>query len=205
MGQKINPQSLRLAKNKNWDSNWFSKKDYANNILEDFTIRKDVVAKFPPATIESIKINRERGGDVRVLIYTPKPGILIGKSGKGIEELKNYLEKRINRKIKIEIFEINNPETSAQIVAENIAYQLAKRVSWRRAINMAIQKAKDARARGIKITVSGRLGGVEIARRENFISGSVPTQTLKSEIDFAKVDSFTKFGTIGIKVWIYKG
>ena len=205
MGQKINPKSLRLVQTKNWCSKWFSKKKYPEMAFEDLTIRKQILERFLPGTIESIEIERERGGDIRVLIHTPKPGVLIGRSGKGIEELKNFVEKRIQKKVKIEVIEVDRPETIAQIVAENIGHQISKRVSYRRAVNMAMGRAKDAGVSGIKITIAGRLGGVEIARRENFITGSVPSQTLRFEIDFAKVDAHTKYGIIGIKVWIYKG
>jgi len=204
MGQKINPESLRLVQNKKWKSKWFSKRNYPQMIIQDLYIRKEIKDKFNPGTIESIEIERERGGDIKVLIYTPKPGVLIGRSGKGIEELKNFLEKRMKNKVKIEIFEVDKPETRAQLIAENIGYQIAKRVSYRRAINMAIEKAKEMGVIGIKIIISGRLGGVEISRREKFGSGSVPTQTLKSEINFGKFDAYTKYGIIGIKVWIFK-
>ncbi len=205
MGQKISPKSLRLAQTKDWSSKWFSKKQYPEMVFEDFNIRKQILGKFLPGTIKSIEIERERGGDIRILVHTPKPGVLIGRSGKGIEELKNFIEKRVKNKVKIEVIEVEQPETIAQIVAENIAHQISRRVSYRRAVNMAMGRAKDGGVSGIKITISGRLGGVEIARRENFISGSVPSQTLRSEIDYAKVDAHTKYGTIGIKVWIYKG
>jgi len=205
MGQKINPKTLRLPQNKNWGSRWFSKRNYPQLALEDLNIRKLIKEKYSLATIENIVIERERAGDIKVIIYTPKPGVLIGRSGKGTEELKAFLDKRLNKKTKIEIFEVDSPETRAQIIAENIAYQISKRVSYRRAINMAIEKAKERKVLGIKIAIAGRLGGLEIARRENFIYGSVPSQTLKSKIDFAKVDAYTKYGIIGIKVWVYKG
>ncbi|HLC38641.1 MAG TPA: 30S ribosomal protein S3 [Patescibacteria group bacterium] len=204
MGQKVNPESLRLPLNKNWHSKWYSKKNYPQIVMEDLNIRKEIKAKFSLGTIELIEIVRERGGDIKILIYTPKPGVLIGRSGKGTEDLKNYLDKKIGKKVKIEIFEVHDPDTRAQIIAENIAFQLARRVAYRRAVNMAIERAKDAGAIGIKIEIGGRLNGAEIARREKFGSGSIPTQTLKIPLDFAKVDAFTKYGTIGIKVWVYK-
>lgn len=205
MGQKINPKSLRLVQNKNWQSKWFSKKDYPKMAFEDLNIRNHILEKFLPGTIESIGIERERGEDIKILINTPRPGVLIGRSGRGTEELKNFIEKRIGKKVKIEILEVDKPEIRTRIVAENIAHQISRRISYRRAVNMAIERAKEAGVSGIKVTVSGRLGGVEIARKENFISGSVPTQTLKADIDFAKVDAHTKYGMIGVKVWIYKG
>jgi len=205
VGQKINPKSLRLEINKKWQSKWFARKDYPKMILEDLNIRKLIKEKYGLGTIEKIEIERERGGDLKIIITTPKPGVLIGRSGKGTEELKNYLEKNIQKKIKIDILETESPETSAQLIAENIAYQISKRVSYRREINMEIERAKENKAAGIKIAISGRLGGVEIARREKYGYGSVPTQTLKSEIDFAQVDAYTKYGIIGIKVWVYMG
>jgi small subunit ribosomal protein S3 len=205
MGQKVNPNSYRLQINKNWGSRWFSKREYPKMTMEDFNIRKLVKAKYNLGTIEKIEIERERGGDVKVIIKTPKPGIIIGRNGQGSEDLKKYLEDELHLKIKIEVFEVSSPETSAQIIGENIAYQIAKRISYRRAINMAIEKAKDNKVSGIKITISGRLGGVEIARRESFSFGSIPTQVLKSVIDYAKVDALTKYGIIGIKIWVYMG
>lgn len=203
MGQKISPISLRLPQTKNWKSKWFSKKNYPKMVLGDLNIRKQILTKFLPGTIESIEIERERGGEIKIIIRTPRPGVLIGRNGKGIDDLKNFIEKIIKNRVKIEVFEIDKPEIRAQIVAENIGHQISKRVSYRRAINIAMERAREAGALGIKITIAGRLGGLEIARRENFISGSVPTQTLKINIDYAKVDAHTKFGIIGIKVWIY--
>lgn len=204
MGQKISSVSLRLPLSKDWKSKWFSKKDYPVLILEDFQIRKSLKSRFPLATISKIEIDRKRGGDISIAIYTSKPGILIGRSGKGIEDLKNFLEKRINKKIKLEVFEIKEPDSDTVLVAENIAWQISRRVAYKRAIKAAIDRAQKAKVLGIKITVSGRLQGAEIARTETLSFGSIPSQTLRAPVDFAAVDALTKFGVIGIKVWIYK-
>ena len=151
-----------------------------------------------------MKIDRKRGSDILVSIFTSKPGVLIGRSGKGIEELKNFLKKRIKKNIKLEVFEVSDPDARAQLIAENIAWQIKKRIAYKRTAKFAIDKAQKAGVLGIKIVISGRLGGVEIARREIFSWGSIPTQTLRANIDFAKFDANTKFGVIGIKVWIHK-
>lgn len=204
MGQKISPISLRLGLKKDWKSKWFSQKEYALQIKEDEQIRNLIRSRFSLGTLGLIEIERDRG-EVKVKIHTAKPGVVIGRSGKGTEELKNFLEKKVGKKINIEIFEIDKPTLVAQIIAENMAYQIEKRVAYRRAAKLAIDRAIEAGAKGIKVTISGRLGGVEIARKETLIAGSIPTQTLRADIDFAKVDAKTTYGVIGVKVWIYKG
>jgi small subunit ribosomal protein S3 len=204
MGHKVNPLSLRLLINKNWRSNWINTKKYAQFVEEDFLIRKMIRTRYPLGTIGLIRINRDRA-ETKIIIETAKPGIIIGRNGQGIEELKLMLLKKFQKKFALEAFEIQKPEIDAQIVAENIAFQIEKRVAYRKAVKQAIERALKAGALGFKSVVAGRLNGAEIARREKFAQGSVPSQTLRADIDFAKVVAFTKFGTIGIKVWIYKG
>lgn len=215
MGQKVNPISFRLPINKNWKSKWFGKNNFAKYISEDLEIRRVVEKKFgKTAGISRVEILRDHEATT-VNIHTSKPGIMIGRSGQGINDLRAYILKNVTAfrildsgkqpKIKIEILEIKNMETNAQLVAENIAIQLEKRIPYKRAIKQSIQKAMDSRIKGIKIQVAGRLGGAEIARSEKYGDKSVPLSRLKAEIDYGQATSFTTFGTVGIKVWIYTG
>ena len=204
MGQKINPKSIRLGLRKNWDSQWFSDKKYCDFVIEDYQIRKSVSEKLPKGAIGDVKIER-RTGEVNVNVHTSRPGIVIGRSGQGTIDLKNMLQKKIKDKINVNIIEIRKPELHACLVAQNIAYQLEKRVAFRRAMKQAIQRAIEAGAKGIKVKVSGRLGGADIARSETLSAGSIPLQTFRAEIDYSCVDAITTYGTIGVKVWIYTG
>lgn len=212
MGQKINPVSFRLPITRVWQSKWFAnKKDYSKNVLEDLKIRKLLSDKFSKtAGINYIEIKRFRD-QLEVVIYSSRPGILIGRSGQGILEIRKSIAQNIktltgkSERIKLEIIEVKNPDLVSAIVAQNIALQLEKRINIKRAVKQTIEKVMQARAKGVKIQVSGRLGGAEIARQETYGKGSIPLGRLRAEIDFAKVDAFTTYGTIGIKVWIYKG
>jgi len=216
MGHKVNPISFRLPINKNWQSKWFADKDFASMLASDIEIRETLAKKFAKsAGVSLVEIIRDQDS-IKLVIHTSKPGILIGRSGQGIIELKAYLIKSCPRlrnpktglaakKIDLEIVEIRMPDLSAEIVAQNIAYQIEKRLPYKRAIKQSIAKAMDARAKGVKVAIAGRLGGAEIARREHYGAGSVPLGRLRADIDFSKVDALTTYGIIGIKVWIYKG
>ena len=204
MGQKVNPISFRLGTRKQWQSTWFSDKNYSKLIKEDIDIRKAIKSELPKATVGKIEISRNNQ-EIIVNIHTPKPGIVIGRSGEGVNRLKAKIYKAIHTKVKINIFEIASPETDTLIVAETIALQIEKRVAYKRVMKQAITKACDKGVKGIKIRVAGRLGGAEIARSEQYASGSIPLHTIKAQVDFAKFDAITKYGVIGIKVWIFKG
>jgi small subunit ribosomal protein S3 len=215
MGHKVNPKSFRLPLNKEWQSKWFGKSDFAANIVQDNQIRGAVSKKFgKTAGIGRVEILRDHES-ITVNIHTSRPGVIIGRSGQGINDFRDFLirtvesfrtkSKNLLPKIKIEILEIKNPEIQAQLVAENIALQLEKRMPYKRAVKMAISKAMEARAKGVKIQVSGRLNGAEIARSEKYGESSVPLGRLRADIDYGYVMALTTYGTIGIKVWIYKG
>lgn len=205
MGQKVNPIGLRIGLVDTWRSNWFVKKNFNKFLYEDVKLRDFIMKKLGRQGVASVLIERSVNSLV-INIYSSRPGIIIGRKGEGVEKLKKQLEKITKSTIKINIEEIKEPETKAYLVASNIATQLEKRISFRRAINQAIDRAtKKKSCKGIKVSVSGRLGGVEMARRETFSQGAMPLQTLRANIDYAYVPSFTTYGTIGVKVWIYKG
>ena len=212
MGQKVNPHGARLGYNKNWNAHWFSQKSYALFLQQDLAIRKVITARFPRSGIDRVEIFRNRG-DINVAIHTSKVGVIIRRSGVGIQELKAALDKQLftqvlpkdRPNIRITIVEVKAPELSARIVAENIAGQLERRISVKRAIRQASERTMEKRAKGIKIKVSGRLGGAEIARTENTAAGSIPLQTMRSNISYAQAEAKTTFGVIGVKVWIYLG
>lgn len=206
MGQKVNPTSMRLQLNHDWSSKWFAdKKDYSKFLEQDLIVRKIIDKKFGSrASINRVEINRTPNM-VSVTISTAKAGIVIGKGGTGANELKAEIEKIYGIPTKINIEEIKKPDLFAKLLAQNIAYQLEKRVNFRRAIKSAAANAMKAGAKGVRVEVAGRLNGVEMSRREKEVSGSVPLHTLRANIDFAKVDAHTIAGIIGIKVWIYKG
>jgi len=205
MGHKVNPRSFRLQIDKNWQSRWFAGKGFAGNLVEDLNIRKAVEKHVGKrASVSEIIIERSPNA-VNVQIYTAKPGVVIGRGGSGIEELKKKLAKLTKSPIKISIEEVKRPETSAVLVAENIASQLERRIGFRRAMKMTAENSMKSGIKGIKIGVSGRLNGAEMARREKISLGSVPLHTLRADIDYGFALAHTTYGVIGVKVWIYKG
>lgn len=205
MGQKVHPHGLRIGIIKDWDAKWFaSKKDFADTLIEDVKLRRMLKEKLYAAGISKIEIERA-ANRVKVNIYTAKPGILIGKGGSGVESLKKDVEKFTKKNAIINIVEVKNPDMDAQLVAENIAAQLERRISFRRAMKQAIARAMKSGAKGIKTMVSGRLNGAEIARSEGYHEGTIPLQTLRADIDYGFAEAHTTYGRLGVKVWIYKG
>jgi small subunit ribosomal protein S3 len=204
MGQKVNPYGIRLGINKTWSSRWFSKSEYTKLLHQDLKIKKYVEKKLKNASISKINIERA-AKKLRLSIYSSRPGIIIGKKGADIETLKNDLSKMSNLEVFLDIKEVRKPEVEARLVAENIASQLEKRISFRRAMKKAVQSAMRLGAKGVKIVCSGRLGGAEIARTEKHHEGSVPLHTLRGDIDYATAEAETTYGICGIKVWINKG
>ena len=206
MGQKVNPHGLRVGVIKDWESRWYADpEEFSDNLVEDYKIREFLKKELYHAGISKIEI--ERTADrVKVLVYTAKPGVVIGKGGAGIEALKAKVAKLVNGKnILINIVEVKNAEANAQLVAENIAAQLEKRVSFRRAMKQSIQRAMKLGAKGVKTACSGRLGGAEIARTEQYHEGTIPLQTLRADIDYGFAEADTTYGKIGVKVWVYNG
>ena len=205
MGQKVSPHGLRVGIIKDWSSTWYAnKQDYSNNLVEDYNIRTYLKNLLKPAGIYKLQIAR-KGNKVLVDVYAAKPGMIIGKGGAAIEEIKAKLNKKIGKDISLNIVEVKDVDLAAQLVAENIALQLEKRISFRKAMKQAIQKTMKAGALGIKTAVSGRLGGAEIARTEYYHEGTIPLQTLRADIDYGFAEAKTTYGIIGVKVWIYKG
>ena len=205
MGQKVNPHGLRVGVIKDWDSRWYAESDFADNLVEDYNIRKYLKKKLFAAGISKIEI--ERASDrVKVIIFTAKPGVIIGKGGQEIEVTKNEVAKLVGgKKVLVDIKEIKRPDKDAQLVAENIAQQLENRVSFRRAMKSSMSRTMKAGALGIKAAVGGRLGGVDIARTETYSEGTIPLQTLRADIDYGFAEADTTYGKLGVKVWIYKG
>jgi small subunit ribosomal protein S3 len=204
MGQKIHPVGLRLGITRTWDSRWFEKKQYVSWLHEDVAIRKYFGRMTRAAAISRVEIER-RANQARIIVNTGKPGIIIGKRGVGIDEIRRNLEKLTGKQVQVNVVEIKVPELDARLVGQNIVDQLEKRIAFRRAMKQAIMRTMKAGARGVKVQVSGRLGGAEIARTERNHDGKVPLHTLRADIDYAHVEAFTTFGRIGVKVWIYKG
>lgn len=205
MGQKVNPHGLRVGIIKDWSSTWYAdKKEFSDKLVEDYKIRKYLKNLLKNAGIDSLTIER-KGEKVKVNIFTAKPGMVIGKGGAAIEELKKNISKLINKPVNLNIVEVKNIDMSAVLVAENIASQLERRISFRKAMKQSMQKTMRAGALGIKTSVSGRLGGAEIARTEHYSEGTIPLQTLRADIDYGFAEAKTTFGIIGVKVWIYKG
>lgn len=214
MGQKVNPHGLRVGVIKDWDSRWFvSKKEFGDTLVEDYNLRTSLKKKLYNAMVSKIEIERDTQR-IRIFIHCAKPGVIIGKGGAEIDKLKAYCEKILNKgvtdkkqkkQVIINIVEIKQPDLNAQLVAENIALQLEKRVSFRRAMKQAIGRAMRFGARGIKTQASGRLGGAEIARSETYHEGTIPLQTLRADIDYGFAEANTTYGKIGIKVWLYRG
>ena len=204
MGQKVHPFGFRLGYNKNWQSRWYSKKEYPAFVYEDHTIRKHVKKLLFAAGIARIEIERP-GDKVRLILSTARPGIVIGRKGVEIEKLRGDLRKKFGREFAIEVNEIRRPEVEAQLVAENVAQQLERRVAFRRAMKRTVSMARKFGAEGVKINCAGRLAGAEIARTEWYRDGRVPLQTLRADIDFGYAEARTTYGIIGVKVWIFKG
>lgn len=204
MGQKVNPHGLRVGIIKDWDTKWYADKEFADYLVEDVNIRKFIKTKLYASGVSKIIIERTNDR-VKITIRTAKPGVVIGKNGAAIEELKNEVQKISKQKVSINIEEIKRPELDAQLVAENIAQQLENRVTFRRAMKQAMGRTMKFGAKGIKTTVSGRLGGAEIARGESYHEGTIPLQTLRADIDYGFAEADTTYGKLGVKVWIYKG
>ena len=205
MGQKINPISLRLPVTKNWSSKWFGGKDFRKNLISDIKIRELISKKLGfRAGLAAIEIERSTS-QLTVTIFTSKPGVVIGRGGVGIESLKNDLKKITSESMKLNIEEVKSPETHAQLIAENVASQLERRMAFRRVINGAVDNSVKAGMLGTKITVSGRLNGAEMARTESNSQGSIPLHTIKANIDYGTARAMTTYGIIGVKVWVYKG
>ena len=208
MGQKVNPHGIRVGVIKNWDSRWFvSKKEFGDTLVEDYNIRKVLKAQLYTAGVSKIEIERD-SKVIRVNIFCAKPGMVIGRQGSEIEKLKVQLAKMVNKPVEeviVNITEIKQADANAQLVAENIAAQLEKRVAFRRAMKQAMSRAMRMGAKGIKTSVSGRLGGADIARTEHYNEGTIPLQTLRADIEYGFAEADTTFGKVGVKVWIYKG
>ena len=204
MGQKVNPHGLRVGVIKDWDSKWYAEGDFADYLVEDYNIRTFLKKKLYSAGVSKIEI--ERASDrVKVIIYTAKPGVVIGKGGAEIEVTKKELAKLTDKKVMVDIKEIKRPDRDAQLVAENIAQQLENRVSFRRAMKSCMGRTMKSGAMGIKTCCSGRLGGADIARAEFYSEGTIPLQTLRADIDYGFAEANTTYGKVGVKVWIYKG
>ena len=206
MGQKVNPHGMRVGIIKDWDSKWYAdKKNFADNLIEDHKIREFLKKKLYSANVSKIEIERAAEDKVRIIVFTAKPGYVIGKGGAEIEKLKKDVQKMTNKNIFIDIKEIKRPDRDAQLVAESIALSLENRVSFRRALKQAMSRTMKAGALGIKASVGGRLGGADIARREFYSEGTIPLQTLRADIDYGFAEADTTYGKLGVKVWIYKG
>ncbi len=205
MGHKVHPTGFRLGVVKGWQSRWYAERDYKDLFAEDFKLRKAINKKLADAAISRIEIERAAANQVAVTIHTAKPGIVIGRNGAKVDELRAQLEALTKKRVRLNIIEIRQPEMDAYLVGRSIAEQLEKRVSFRRAMKQAVQKTMRANAKGIRVLVGGRLGGAEIARSEKEVEGKIPLHTLRADIDFGQAEAHTTFGVIGIKVWIYKG
>ena len=204
MGQKVNPHGLRVGVIKGWDSNWYAERNFSDNLVEDYKLRKYLKKRLYSAGINKIEI--ERASDrVKVIIYTAKPGVVIGKGGAEVEKLKAEVQKMTSKKLFIDVKEVKRPDREAQLVAENIAQQLENRVSYRRAMKSAMSRSLKSGVLGIKASCGGRLGGADIARSEFYSEGTIPLQTLRADIDYGFAEADTTYGKVGVKVWIYKG
>ena len=204
MGQKVNPHGLRVGVIKDWDSKWYAESEFADYLIEDNKIRTYLNKRLSSAGVAKIEIERA-SGRVKVIIYTAKPGVVIGKGGAEIEKVKKELQKYTDKKLIVDIKEVKRPDKDAQLVAENIAAQLENRVSFRRAMKSCMGRSMKAGIKGIKTSVSGRLGGADMARTEFYSEGTIPLQTLRADIDYGFAEADTTYGKVGVKVWIYKG
>ena len=204
MGQKVNPHGLRVGVIKDWDSKWYAEASFADNLVEDYNIRTYLKKRLYSAGVSRIEI--ERASDrVKVIIYTAKPGVVIGKGGAEIEKVKAEVQKLTSKKLIVDIKEVKRPDRDAQLVAENIALQLENRVSFRRAMKSCMSRSMKSGIKGIKTAVAGRVGGADIARTEFYSEGTIPLQTLRADIDYGFAEADTTYGKLGVKVWIYKG
>ena len=205
MGQKVNPHGARVGVIYDWSTRWYAgKKDFANNLHEDFKLRQMLKEKFYSCGISRIDIERS-ASRMTVTLFAGKPGMIIGRSGKGIDDLRADVEKFVGHAVNIRVIDIKSPDIDAQLIAENIAQQLEKRIAFRRAMKQSIQRANKAGAKGVKVAISGRLGGADIARTEHYHEGSIPLQTLRANIDYGFAEAKTTYGRLGVKVWVYKG
>ena len=205
MGQKVNPHGARVGVIMDWSTRWYAdKKNFADNLEQDYKLREMLKTKLDAAGISKIDIERS-ASKVTVNIFTAKPGVVIGRGGAGVEQLKKEIEAFVGKTVSLNIMEIKNPEVDAQLVAENIAQQLEKRISFRRAMKQCLGRAMKGGAKGIKTAVYGRMGGADIARSEGYHEGSIPLQTLRANIDYGFAEARTTYGRLGVKVWIYKG
>ncbi len=204
MGQKVNPIGLRVGINRTWDSRWYAGRDYAQKLVEDLKLREFVQERLKPAGISKVIIERA-AKNTKVTVHTARPGVIIGKKGADIEKLRAQLSALAGGEVSLNIVEVRKPELDAQLAAENVAQQLERRVSFRRAMKRAVQSAMRLGALGIRINVSGRLGGADIARTEWYREGRVPLHTLRADLDYGTAEGLTTYGIIGVKVWIYRG
>lgn len=206
MGQKVNPHGLRVGVIKDWDSRWFANKaTFGDTLVEDYNVRNYIKKNLYAAGVPRVEIERFAEDKVRIHIHCAKPGIVIGKGGTEIEKLRQKLEKMMGKQVAVNIVEVKNPDINSQLVAEKIALDLENRISFRRTMKQAIGRAMRLGAKGIKVMVSGRLGGAEIARSETYHEGTIPLQTIRADIDYGTAEAHTTYGRLGIKVWIYKG
>ena len=204
MGQKVHPIGFRLGYNKTWRSRWYAEKDYANLLHEDIVLKKDLKKRFAHAGVSRIEVERA-ANKLKISIFTSRPGIIIGRKGQEVDKLKQEIQKKTGKEVFINIQEILKPELDAQLVSESVAMQLEKRIAFRRAMRKAVDAALRFGAKGIKVRVSGRLNGAEIARSEWYLHGQLPLHTLRADIDYGVTEARTSFGAIGVKCWIYKG
>ncbi len=205
MGQKVNPHGARVGVIFDWSTRWYSnKKNFASQLKEDYELRKLLKDKFYATGVSRVDIERS-ANRMTVNIFTAKPGMIIGRGGKGIEDLKKEVETFVGHSVNVNVNDVKSPDTDAQLVAENIAQQLEKRIAFRRAMKQSIQRAMKANAQGVKVSIGGRVGGADIARTEHYHEGSIPLQTLRANIDYGFCEAKTTYGRLGIKVWIYKG
>jgi small subunit ribosomal protein S3 len=204
MGQKVHPVGFRLGFNKTWRSRWYAEKEYANLLFEDLALKKDLKKRFAHAGVSRVEIERA-ANKLKISIFTSRPGIIIGRKGQEVDKLKQEIQKKTGKEVFINIQEILKPELDAQLVSESVALQLEKRIAFRRAMRKAVDAALRFGARGIKIRVSGRLNGAEIARSEWYLHGQLPLHTLRADVDFGFHEAHTTFGQIGVKTWIFRG
>ena len=204
MGQKVNPKSFRLGVIKSWSSRWFSKRDYANLLHRDITLRKAIKERLKESGVDEIEIERS-SGNVKVNVHTSKPGMVIGRQGAALEELKNDVQQQFGDKIEINIVEVAKPDASAQLVAESVANQIERRMPFRRAAKQSVKKGMESGLRGIKIRIAGRLNGADISREETFKDGNIPLHTIRADVEIGEIAAKTTYGQIGIKVWTYRG